>query len=38
VTYDKNYRGELVKVERPDTCPNCGGRGGSVGVGPHDQR
>lgn len=38
VTYDKDYKGQLVKVERPDTCSNCSGRGGKVGVGPHNHR
>jgi hypothetical protein len=36
VAYDRNWKGELVKVERPDTCPKCSGRGGKVGVGKHD--
>jgi hypothetical protein len=34
----EDYRGETKWWDEQDTCPSCGGRGGEVGVGPHDHR
>ncbi len=38
VKYEKNWKGEQVRVERRETCPSCRGVGGRVGVGPHKHR
>lgn len=36
--YDRNWKGETVRIDERQTCPSCNGRGGSVGVGRHDHR
>ena len=38
VTYELDWRGKQVRVERKDTCRTCRGVGGRVGVGPHQHR
>lgn len=38
VSYEKDWKGNQVRVERRVTCSSCNGVGGKVGVGPHDHR
>lgn len=38
VTYELDWKGKQVRVERRETCPSCRGAGGRSGVGPHNHR